>query len=106
MLYRLATEAGAQVEFGVTVTEVCSGDPQPSVVLADGRTLLGDMVIGADGPTSIVRKRVLDYDDDEEAEPSGYTAFGGTIPAEEVMKDEELSKLLQSNEVGLSTRRF
>ena len=86
-----------QVEFGVTVTEVVPGDPEPSVVTEDGRTLMADLVIGADGPTSIVRRAVLEADDD--AVPSGFTAFGATIPASEMMKDPELSKLLQSNEV-------
>ena len=95
LLYRLATEAGAQVEFGVTVTDVQPGDPEPSVTLADGRTLMADLVIGADGPTSIVRRTVIEMDD--EAEPSGYTAFGGIIPASEMLKDSELTKLLQSN---------
>ncbi|KAJ3520412.1 hypothetical protein NM688_g9165 [Phlebia brevispora] len=97
LLHRLATEAGAQVEFGVTVQEVQPGDPQPSVVLEDGRTLMADIIVGADGPNSIVRKTVLDVDDDE-AEPSGYTAFGGIIPASEITKDPELTMLLQSNE--------
>ena len=99
LLYRLATAAGAQVEFGVTVQEVQPGDPQPSVILSDGRTLIADLVIGADGPNSIVRHAVLD--EEEYTEPSGYTAFGGTIPASEVMKDAELAKLLQSDEVRL-----
>jgi salicylate hydroxylase len=97
LLYRLATEAGARVEFGVSVVDVLAGDPSPTVVLADGRRLTTDLVIGADGPTSVVRRTVLDADDD--AEPSGYTAFGGAIPAAEIMKDPELTKYLQSNEV-------
>ena len=96
-MHRLATQAGAQVDFGVTVQEVQPGDPRPQVILADGRTLIADIIIGADGPASIVRKTVLDEDD--EAEPSGYTAFGGIIPASQLMQDPELAKLLQSSEV-------
>ena len=97
-MHRLATQAGAQVDFGVTVQEVQPGDPRPQVILADGRTLTADIIIGADGPASIVRKTVLDVED-EEAEPSGYTAFGGIIPASQLMQDPELAQLLQSNEV-------
>ncbi|KAF7790248.1 hypothetical protein EIP86_001200 [Pleurotus ostreatoroseus] len=93
----LMMKAGAQVEFGVTVQEVQPGDPRPQVILADGRTLTADIIIGADGPASIVRKTVLDVED-EEAEPSGYTAFGGIIPASQLMQDPELAQLLQSNE--------
>ena len=81
----------------MSVKDVQPGSPRPKVILEDGRTLWADIVIGADGPSSVVRKTVLDGDED--AEPSGYTAFGGTIPAEMIASDPELSKLLQSNEV-------
>ena len=81
----------------MSVAEVEPGDPRPRVTLASGTVLEADIVIGADGPRSIVRPVVLGRPDD--AEPSGFTIFGTTIPAEEMMKDPELAKLVQANEV-------
>lgn len=81
---------------------VAPGDPKPSVTLSTGKVLTADIVIGADGPRSIVRPVVLDRNDD--AEPSGITVFGGTIPAEEMLKDPELAKLVHANEVRFNHR--
>lgn len=100
MVYQLATASGARVDFGVGVQSVAPGDPAPSVTLSTGEVLTADIVIGADGPASIVRPVVLDREDD--AKPAGFTLLGATIPAEEMLKDPELAKFVQSNEV----RRF
>ena len=97
LVYRLAVESGAQVDFGVSVESVKPGNPKPSVTLSTGEVLTADIIIGADGPRSLVRPVVLDRDDD--AKPSGFSVFGTTIPAEEMMKDPELAKLVQANEV-------
>ncbi|GJE93239.1 FAD/NAD(P)-binding domain-containing protein [Phanerochaete sordida] len=96
LVYRLAVEAGAIVDFGVSVAEVAPGNPRPRVTLSTGEVLEADLVIGADGPRSIVRPVVLGRPDD--AVPSGFTIFGTTIPAEEMQKDPELAKLVQANE--------
>ncbi|PSR80361.1 hypothetical protein PHLCEN_2v6746 [Hermanssonia centrifuga] len=96
MVYRLAVDAGAQVDFGVTVESVTAGNPQPQVRLSSGEVLKADLIIGADGPRSKIRRYVHKKEDD--ALPSGFTIFGTTIPATEMMKDPELAKLVQANE--------
>ncbi|EKM50084.1 uncharacterized protein PHACADRAFT_46976, partial [Phanerochaete carnosa HHB-10118-sp] len=96
LLYRLAIESGAKVDFGVSVASVAPGDPRPTVTLSTGKVLEADIVIGADGPRSLVRPVVLDRPDD--AVPSGLTVFGTTIPAEKMMQDPKLAKLVQANE--------
>lgn len=98
LLYNLATSAGAQVTFGVSVTAVQSGDPKPSVTLSTGEVLTTDVVVGADGPNSKIRKYV--NEDEEPAEPSGFTIFGGIVSTEEMMKDPELAKWAQADEVS------
>lgn len=103
MVYRLAVNSGAKVDFGVTVESVVPGDSKPTVKLSTGEILTADIVIGADGPTSIVRQVVLKEKDDPK--PSGFTIFGTTVPATEMMKDPELAKLVQANEVR-RPRRF
>lgn len=47
----------------------------------------------------MVREVVLGYED--EPQPSGLSVFGSTIPGTEMMKDPELAKLLQANEVRI-----
>ncbi|THG94300.1 hypothetical protein EW026_g7146 [Hermanssonia centrifuga] len=98
LLHTLAIAAGAKIQFGATVTSVTPGDPKPSVTLATGETLTADIVIGADGPTSMVRRMVLDREDD--AEPGGFTVFGGSVSADEMKKYPELEKWATSEEPG------
>jgi 2-polyprenyl-6-methoxyphenol hydroxylase-like FAD-dependent oxidoreductase len=59
-LYNAAVAAGATITFGASVEEVQfdEGKNRPVVVLSDGTTLSADVVIGADGHRSIVRKFV------------------------------------------------
>jgi salicylate hydroxylase len=97
LIYRLAVEAGAQVQFGATVEEVIPAEHKPSVRLASGEIIAADMIIGADGPRSLVRETVLGKRDDPK--PTGITVFGGVVPASEMAKDPELEKLVKSEEV-------
>ena len=61
--------------------------------------MTADIVIGADGPSSVVRRVVLEEEDD--AKPSGLTVFGAVISAAEMAKDPELAALVQADEVRL-----
>lgn len=97
MLYRLATQVGVKVEFGVDVVAVEAGDPEPRVILANGDILTADLVVGADGPTSIVRETAFEIEDD--AEPAGVTVLGGIIPAEDMLKDPDLADFVKTDEV-------
>jgi len=98
LLYRLAVAEGAKVDFGVVVAEVTPGDPRPSVTLSTGEVIEADIIIGADGPLSKIRKIVNeDGEDESELNPSGYTMFGAAIPAAELMKDPEIGQFVQAN---------
>ncbi|KAI0691115.1 FAD/NAD(P)-binding domain-containing protein [Cytidiella melzeri] len=96
LLHRLALSAGAQVEFGVTVTEVCPGVSNPFVTLSTGEVIFADVIIGADGRDSFVRK-VVDEEEDE-PRPCGFTVYGGTVAAEQLKGDTELENFVRSNE--------
>src|SRR5581483_4041880 len=50
-------ESGAEVALGVTVSELEQSDDGVDVTLTDGTTGRYDLVIGADGINSLVRRR-------------------------------------------------
>lgn len=58
MVLDAAMAAGAQVEFGSEVLDV--DESIPSVTLANGRTIMADLIVGADGVHSIVRTKAFD----------------------------------------------
>lgn len=100
MVYHLALSAGAEIEFGVTVASVSSGNPKPSVVLSTGEAIHADIVIGADGRCSIVRQVVCDYEEDETPLSTGTTVYSGTVLAEQLKDDPKLEQFVKSNEVS------
>ncbi|KAG0705834.1 hypothetical protein DFH29DRAFT_872791 [Suillus ampliporus] len=60
VLYEAAIAAGAEVRAGATVASV-SGDG-PHVTLTTGETLLADVIVGADGRSSIVQQAIVGKD--------------------------------------------
>ena len=57
MLYEVAEESGATINFN---SEVMSVDPHcPSVVLSSGEVVKADIIIGADGAESLVRSLIV-----------------------------------------------
>ena len=101
-LHKLATGAGARVDFNTEVVSIRQGTanaPSPSVTLATGEVLKADIVIGADGYKSKVRAVVLEEEDC--AEPAGMTLYTGVIDAEQMIKDSELRSYALSDEVRL-----
>ncbi len=103
ILYKLATEAGATVEFHKEVASVEPGteeDNKPSVTLVTGEVLTADVIVGADGCKSLVREVVLEEEDC--AEPGGMTLYSGVIDAEDMDKDPDLKPFILSDEVSLS----
>ena len=99
LVHGLAVSAGAKIRFGAAVTKVTPGDPRPSVTLSTGEVLTADIVIGADGPRSMIREVVLEREN--EADPTGITVFGACIPGSEMEKDPELAQMLHAQEVSL-----
>jgi 2-polyprenyl-6-methoxyphenol hydroxylase-like FAD-dependent oxidoreductase len=68
----LAAAAG-EVRLGVEVTVVEQGDDAVIAVSADGREEQGDLLVGADGLSSIVRRAIADVS----IRYAGYTAWRG-----------------------------
>lgn len=78
-LHRLAVSAGVTITFKTLIRNVYFNEEkrQPVVVLEDGTTLSADVVIGADGYRSVVRKIVApEADAGVETNHSFYTWVG------------------------------
>ncbi|KAF9245246.1 FAD/NAD(P)-binding domain-containing protein [Melanogaster broomeanus] len=58
IVFQAAKDAGVHFELELTVISIESDPDKPRVVLSDGRTLAASMIIGADGPRSIVRESI------------------------------------------------
>ncbi len=102
LLYKLATDAGAKVDFNAQVIAVQRGSDDlvnPSVTLANGEVLYADILIGADGSKSLVRDVVLEEED--APQPGGLTVYTGVVKAEDMIGDPELEPLLMADEVSL-----
>lgn len=102
-LYKLAVAAGATVRFRMPVQEVFfdKEKQQPSVVLQDSTKLTADVVIGADGSCSQVRKYVApEVDVGVETNHSvSFLLDSVTVPTSEMQKDPELSEFASLHEV-------
>ena len=71
MLYELAVKSGAKFLFN---SEVVSIDPcRPSVTLKSGKVFVADIILGADGGGSIVRKYISNGVDRSKIGP--YTGY-------------------------------
>jgi salicylate hydroxylase len=81
------------------VSGVVSGASNATVTLADGETLNADIVIGADGGTSVVRNYVLKHCVDELKQThSGMAAFRYLIETEKLKADKVLAEWLGKTE--------
>jgi salicylate hydroxylase len=66
MLYNLAVSAGVTVSFNALVTSVSVDQSTkiPQVRLASGEVLNADVIVGADGSSSVTRQAVTGSTDD------------------------------------------
>ncbi|KAJ8588135.1 FAD/NAD(P)-binding domain-containing protein [Rhizopogon salebrosus TDB-379] len=62
VLHEAAIAAGAEVRLGVSVVSVDGDGDSPHVKLATGETLMADVIVGADGRSSIVQKAIVGKD--------------------------------------------
>ena len=62
VLHEAAIAAGAQVRLGVPVLSVSHDDDGPHVTLATGETLMADVIVGADGRSSLVQQAIVGKD--------------------------------------------
>ncbi|KAH8111815.1 FAD/NAD-binding domain-containing protein [Phellopilus nigrolimitatus] len=91
ILYELAVDAGVHFDFGVQVTTI---DPAvPSVALSSGEIILGDIIVGADGNSSIVRPILEDGIGIER--DGAFTSYLFTVPKKLIDDDEEILCLIE-----------
>jgi salicylate hydroxylase len=69
----------------------------PSVTLSTGEIVRGDVIIGADGVKSTLREYVVGKPD--KPTPTGDAAYRAIIPAQELMKHEDLRPLVETPEM-------
>lgn len=71
LLLKLAIDAGVQVDFNAEVVGV---DPsQPCVTLTTGEKIGADIIVGADGSFSAIRRIIMDDIDDYN--PGAFTVY-------------------------------
>nr|AGK29858.1 FAD-binding protein [Volvariella volvacea] len=85
ILYDFAIQAGVKVLFNTNVTGVDSGDV---LVLDNKQRVDADVIIGADGPRSIVRRDI--GGDEPERSQTGYLTLTLTVPTATLDADDEL----------------
>lgn len=66
---------------------------KPSVTLVNGKKLYADVIIGADGPRSMVRG-VVNEDEPPEG-PSQMTIYSGMIPVSTMEKNAHMRSIVQ-----------
>jgi salicylate hydroxylase len=97
LFYSKAIEAGASVHFECTVLDVRDDIHQAYMVLKNGTTTSGDMILAADGIHSRTRYRILsDLNCPLEPVVSSITAYGFKLDALQVMKHLETSNLTEN----------
>lgn len=67
---------------------------RPTVRLKTGEILHADVIIGADGRRSIVRRVVTDEDEELEATSRGLSHYTGSVPMTEIRKYAPLKQLV------------
>ncbi|KAG2147794.1 uncharacterized protein EDB93DRAFT_1146710 [Suillus bovinus] len=92
ILYDAAIAAGAEVRAGTTV--VSASGHGPRVTLSTGETLLADVIVGADGRSSIVQQAILGKDVPHEA-PYHFLFYNTTIPGALMRADPQLAPFLK-----------
>jgi 2-polyprenyl-6-methoxyphenol hydroxylase-like FAD-dependent oxidoreductase len=80
----LAHAGEEQVHTGRAVTGFQDDGRRVTVTLSDGSSETGDVLVGADGLRSVVRRELLG---DEPLRYAGYTSWRGVAPAEALLED-------------------
>ncbi|KAH7927839.1 FAD/NAD(P)-binding domain-containing protein [Leucogyrophana mollusca] len=88
ILHAAALAAGAHISYNATVVSVLANPPR--VRLANGEELQADMVIGADGPHSLVRDAIEGERENNVSDRSSLSTYLATIPREQLKKEPDL----------------
>ncbi|MFC0448548.1 FAD-dependent monooxygenase [Rhodococcus jostii] len=85
-----ARAAGAELRNGITVTDVVTDGDKVLVTADDGHTHEADIALGMDGLKSRLRAKISD----DEPVSSGYAAYRGTTPYQDVELDEDIEDVV------------
>ncbi|KZT66311.1 FAD/NAD(P)-binding domain-containing protein [Daedalea quercina L-15889] len=94
LLYDLAVN---EMDLHLNSTVVDCDPEAPSLTLASGEVVHGDLIIGADGIKSRIQKAVLGRENP--AHPTGDAAYRATISAADLLADPELESLVKTPEM-------
>ncbi|HEY5852649.1 MAG TPA: FAD-dependent monooxygenase [Aldersonia sp.] len=89
-LVAAARTAGAELHTGITVTDVVTDGDKVVVTTDDGRTHEADVALGMDGLKSRLRTKISD----DQPVGSGYVAYRGTFPYNEVPLDDDIEDVV------------
>ncbi len=90
VLVEAARKAGADLRVSSTVQDVITEGDTVRVILEDGSEHVGDVALGMDGLHSRLRPKLHD----DKPVGSGYVAFRGTFPMNEVPLEEEIEDVV------------
>ncbi|KAH7914821.1 hypothetical protein BJ138DRAFT_296148 [Hygrophoropsis aurantiaca] len=93
ILYEAAISSGAQISYNQVVSRALANPPR--VRLVNGDEIHADLIIGADGPQSIIRESIEGQR--EEGIPEGHSIYVAVISRELLKDDKELYELTSSN---------
>jgi salicylate hydroxylase len=95
LLYNLAAPY-VNIRFSSRVASVSPDPPSPYVILTTGEVISCDLIIGADGVKSSIRRCMVDGPDSPT--PTGDAAYRATISTELLLKDPELKPFVDTAE--------
>ncbi|KAJ6504114.1 hypothetical protein C8R47DRAFT_1104293 [Mycena vitilis] len=93
MILDLATRAGVEFRYNAPVASVDCGNV--SITLEDGECIYADLVVGADGPDSLVRTEILGKR--VAGVPDGNMSLTMSIPVDEMCDDDDLRPLTEDD---------
>ena len=103
MLYELACDEGVEFRFGTKLTDIVAvdelDDPSSCVVIAGDSHLQCDMIVGADGHSSVVRSILTDIP--SETLPVTDLTLNFVVAVDEVADAGSLKPIIGSRDVGL-----
>ncbi|KAF9078691.1 hypothetical protein BDP27DRAFT_24175 [Rhodocollybia butyracea] len=97
-LLNLCHNAAVEFRYNFEVEDVITNKLGPTVVGKSGETVIGDIVIGADGKNSVIRKVLLDEEDEAEESDSRDSLI--SVPISLVQSDPELVSFLAQDTYG------
>ncbi|KAI0093314.1 hypothetical protein BDY19DRAFT_903077 [Irpex rosettiformis] len=95
MLLDKAVFYGAEIRHDVEVSGISvQKGSRPSARLTSGEVIEADVILGADGPKSVIRWQVIGQELNET--PLGTALFNVCVPSEKMREDPELAALLEA----------